>query len=196
MLIYAKGTHVIITWPPSGTSGLTTVNGIHGINLGTGNLQVTNNAGGSAYTYVTAMSAAIGDCTIEADGFVTDAARVVGLIGRSTFTATNQDNGYRYDVAQFGTPGLRLFRADATVLTSLTASVPISGYYTIAGNPITHHMKFLGSSISAWMSAVGQSDTATISAIDGTYGTGRVAMLSFLGGGGGINEWTALRVAF
>lgn len=165
---------------------------------GSGHLVITNTAGtGSAYTYVTAMSSAITDYTLEADGFLSGTAGAAGLVGHTTFTATNQDNGYRFDVPG-STNSLRLFRCDATVLTSIATPIALTGYYTTAGNACTYHMKFVGSVLTAWLSAPAQADTAVITATDGTYANGRVGLLSFLNvaGLGGPTVWTALRVTF
>lgn len=198
LFAYAAGNSVVLNWPPDGTSGLTTVFGSHVLD-GSGHLVVTNNAGtGSAYTYVTAMSSAITDFVMEADGLLSGSAGVAGLVGRTTFTATTQDNGYRFDATLSGTQRLRLFRCDSTSLTSIATDVNLSGYYLTAGNAVTYHMTMTGTTIDCWLSASGQSDTSHITATDSTYANGRVALLSFLNvaGLGGPTRWDALRVTF
>jgi hypothetical protein len=194
----APGGTIVLNWPPSGDSGLTTIFGTHAINGGTGHLQVTNTAGtGSAYTYVTALSSTIADFVMEADGFLSGTDGVAGLVGHAAFTATDLDTGYRFDV-DLGSNTMRLFRADATSLTQIATPVSLpAGYYQTAGNAVTYHMSFTGTSLDCWLSASGQSDTSHITATSGTYATGRCGLLSFrnIAGSGGPIDWTRLSIS-
>jgi hypothetical protein len=143
------------------------------------------------------MPSNIADFVCEADGYLSGSGGVAGIVGHATFSGVAIINGYRLDVF-LGSNEMRLFRADAGVLTPIAATVPVSGYYAVAGNPVTYHMTFVGSFIDCWMSASGQADSAHISATDGTYTNGRVALLSFQNvlGSGGPTDWRALRITW
>lgn len=205
MLLDARGQRTSISWPPATGLDLTTVFGTHSIfpgppNPAVGSLLVTNTSGGdSAYTYVTALSSAIRDSSINARSasMAAQAPRVQGLWCRGVLNAspTILDSGWRSDLL---TGALRLVRfnpgsnslADSVNLSALSPTY--DHYLTSFVSDVTFNMLANGPTVESWLTCPGQPDTPHVKTTSAsTTEVGRIGFFSFFnfGGAGGSNYW-------